>query len=135
MMVAMLAERLSGTRAVARAVAGEGAADLEPTVRRWLALARKEPRPINELNRFVARLAKFSRAEIRKMRWRIVTEPGPAGDRQAESVSRGISPSRIEKPAVAAALLLCRHPCRQKRDQSRLPYPTAVSLDLRRVSL
>jgi hypothetical protein len=52
-------------------------------VRRWLALARKEPRPINELNRFVARLAKFSRAEIRKMRRRIVTENGPAGDRQA----------------------------------------------------
>jgi hypothetical protein len=82
-MVAMLAERLSGTRALARAVAGEGDADLEPTVRRWLALARKEPRPINELNRFVARLAKFTRAEIRKMRRRIATEPGPAGDRQA----------------------------------------------------
>jgi hypothetical protein len=82
-MVAMLAERLGGTRALARAVAGEGDTDLEPTVRRWLALARKEPRSINELNRFVARLAKFSRAEIRKMRRRIVTEPGPAGDRQA----------------------------------------------------
>jgi hypothetical protein len=81
-MVAMLAERLGGTRALARAVAGKAATDLEPTVRRWLALARKEPRAINELNRFVARLATFSRAEIRKMRGRIVTEPSPAGGRQ-----------------------------------------------------
>jgi hypothetical protein len=62
--------------------AGEGDTDLEPTVRRWLALARSEPWPIGDLNRFVARLAKFSRAEIRKMRRRIVVEPGPADDRQ-----------------------------------------------------
>ena len=53
------------------------------TERTHRSLARKEPRPINELNRFVVRLAKFSRAEIRKMRRRIVTEPGPAGNRQA----------------------------------------------------
>ena len=78
----MLAERLSGTRALARAMAGSGEADLEPTVRRWLALAKVEPRPVGELNRIVARLAKFSRAEIRKMRGRIVTEPSPAGGRQ-----------------------------------------------------
>jgi hypothetical protein len=82
-MVVMLAERLGGTRALARAVAGEGDADLEPTVRRWLALSISEPRPIGDLNRIVAHLAKFSRAEIRKMRRRILMEPGPAGDRQA----------------------------------------------------
>jgi hypothetical protein len=82
-MVAMLAERYGGTRALARAMAGEGGSDLEPTLRRWLALARVEQRPIDELNRIVARLAKFSRAETRELRRRIVTEPGPAGDRQA----------------------------------------------------
>jgi hypothetical protein len=40
-------------------------------------------RPIGDLNRGVARLAKFSRAGTRKMRRRIATESGPAGDRQA----------------------------------------------------
>jgi hypothetical protein len=82
-MVAALAERCGGARALARAMAGEGETDLEPTVRRWLALAGNEPRPIGDLNRFLACLAKFSRSEIRKMRRRIVTEAGPAGDRQA----------------------------------------------------
>jgi hypothetical protein len=52
-------------------------------VRRWLGLAHDELRPIGDLNRIVARLAKFSRSETRKIRRRIVTEPGPAGDRQA----------------------------------------------------
>jgi hypothetical protein len=107
-MVAMLAERLRGTRALARAVAGEGDADLEPTVRRWLALSRKELRPINELNRFVARLAKFSRAEIRKMRRRIVTEPGPAADRQLVvahlSLAHGAAKSPILAPEETLAL-------------------------------
>jgi hypothetical protein len=82
-MVAMLAERCGGARALARAMTGEGDTDLEPTVRRWLALSGSELRPIGDLNRIVARVAKFSRAETRKMRRRIVTEPRPAGDRQA----------------------------------------------------
>ena len=55
----------------------------EATVRRWLALGQSEPRSILELNRIGARLAKFSRSEIRKLRRRIRTESGPAGDRQA----------------------------------------------------
>jgi hypothetical protein len=38
---------------------------------------------IGDLNLIVAPLAKFSRFETRKMRRRIVTEPGPVGDRQA----------------------------------------------------
>jgi hypothetical protein len=100
-MVAMLAERLSGTRALARAIVGEGDADLEPTVRRWLALARKEQRPINELNRFVASLAKFSRAEIRKMRRRIDAEPGPAGDRQVVVAHLSLAHG-AQKPVVLA---------------------------------
>jgi hypothetical protein len=82
-MVAMLAERLGGNRALARALAEEGKADIEATMRRWLALAAGELRPITDLNRIVARLAKFSRAAIRKLRRRITTERGPAGDRQA----------------------------------------------------
>jgi hypothetical protein len=81
-MVAALAGRCGGVRALARAMAGEGDTDLEPTVRRWVALAASEPRPIGGLNRTVARLAKSSRGEIRKMRRRIVVEPGAAGDRQ-----------------------------------------------------
>jgi len=64
-------------------MAGEGETDLEATVRRWFALANAEPRPIGAQNAIVARLAKFSRSEIRKIRRRIATEPGPAGERQA----------------------------------------------------
>jgi hypothetical protein len=79
----MLAERLGGTRALARALTGEGTTDLEPTVRRWFTLAAGEPRPIADLNRIVARLAKFCRSEIRKMHRRIRTEAGPGGDRQS----------------------------------------------------
>jgi hypothetical protein len=81
--VGMLAERHGGARPLARAIAGENGPDLEPTVRRWLALGQTEPRSIVELNRTVARLAKFSRSEIRRRRRRIRSEPGPGGDRQA----------------------------------------------------
>jgi pimeloyl-ACP methyl ester carboxylesterase len=70
----MLTERHGGIRALARAMAGEGETDIEPTVHRWLALAKVEPRPIGELNIIVACLAKFSRAEIGKLRRRIATE-------------------------------------------------------------
>ena len=81
--VGMLAERHGGVRALARAMAGKDGPRLEATVRRWLALAPSEPRSIIELNRIVARLAKFSRSEIKKLRRRIRSESGPAGDRQA----------------------------------------------------
>jgi hypothetical protein len=58
-------------------------ADLEPTLRRWLSLDRRGPRPATELNPILARLSKFSRAEIKKARRRIHTEHGLVGDRQA----------------------------------------------------
>jgi hypothetical protein len=80
---AMLAERRGGARALARAMAREDGPGLEAAVRRWSALGQSELRSILELNRIVARLAKFSRSEIRKLRRRIRTESGPAGDRQA----------------------------------------------------
>jgi hypothetical protein len=82
-MAGLLAEAYSGIRALARAIAGEGGSNLEPTVRRWLALARDELHPIGDLNRMVGRLAKFGRWEIKKMRRRLRTAPGPTGDRQA----------------------------------------------------
>jgi hypothetical protein len=57
-------------------------------------------RSIFELNPIVARLAKFSRSEIRKLRRRIRSESGPAGDRQAVlayiSLLKG-----ADKPVVA----------------------------------
>ena len=81
-MVAQLADHFGSLRAIARALRGDGAGDLEPAVRRWLALGQGPLRPIGEINRIIARLAKFSRAELRKMRRRIRTEPGPTGDRQ-----------------------------------------------------
>jgi hypothetical protein len=81
--VEMLAERHGGVRALSRAMGGKDGRNHEPTVRRWLSLDPREPRPIIDLNRIVARLAKFSRSEIRKLRRRIRTESGPAGDRQA----------------------------------------------------
>ena len=81
--VGMLAERHGGVRALARAMARENGPGLEATVRRWLALGQSELRSIFELNPIVARLAKFSRSEIRKLRRRIRSELGPAGDRQA----------------------------------------------------
>jgi hypothetical protein len=79
----MLAERHGGVRALARAMARENGPGPEATVRRWLALGQSELRSILELNRIGARLAKFSRSEIRKVRRRIRSESGPAGDRQA----------------------------------------------------
>lgn len=48
-----------------------------------------------------ARLAKFSRAEIRNMRRRISAEPGPAGDRQTVLVHLSLLYS-AEKPMVLA---------------------------------
>jgi hypothetical protein len=80
--VRMLAERYGGMRALARAMAGKDGSDCEPATRRWLALARSEPRSINQLNPIVAHLAKFSRSETKKLRRRIRREAGPAGDRQ-----------------------------------------------------
>jgi hypothetical protein len=64
--VAILAERHGGVRALAKAISGENGPDLEPTVRRWLGLGQSELRSIRELNRIVARLARFSCLEIRK---------------------------------------------------------------------
>ena len=84
-MVALLANRFGSLRAFARALAGDGCADLEPAVRRWLALGQGTPRSIGEINRIIGQLAKFSRAELRKMRRRIHTEPGPTGDLKAFS--------------------------------------------------
>jgi hypothetical protein len=81
--VAALAKHYGGVRALARAMAKPGGADLEPTVRRWSDLAQSEPRSIVELNRIVSRLAKLSRAEIKKSRRRIRSESGSVGDRQA----------------------------------------------------
>jgi hypothetical protein len=98
-MVMSLAERCGGVRALARTMAGEGATDLEPTVRRWLALVGNEPRPIGELNRILARLAKFSRSEIRKTHRRSRTEPGAAGDRQAIVAHLSLGQG-AEKPSV-----------------------------------
>jgi hypothetical protein len=98
-MVAALAGRCGGVRALARAMAGEGVTDLEPTMRRWLALAGVDLRPIGDLNRIVARLAKFGRAEIRKMRRRSLTEPGPAGDRLAIVAHLSLAHG-VEKPVI-----------------------------------
>jgi hypothetical protein len=95
----LLAERYGGVRALARAVAAPDGSDCEPTVRRWLALARSEPRSIAELNRIIARLAKFSRSEIRKSRRRIRREPGPVGDRQAILAHVSLL-NGAEKPAL-----------------------------------
>jgi hypothetical protein len=100
-MVAMLAERRGGIRALARVMAGESETDLEATVRRWLALANAAPRPIGDQNAIVARLAKFSRSEIRKIRRRIVTEPGPAGERQAIVAYLSLAHG-TEKPVILA---------------------------------
>jgi hypothetical protein len=98
---AMLADRFGGVRPFARALAGEGGPDLEPTVRRWIALAERELRSINELNRISARLSRFSRGEGRKLRRRIAVEPGPAGDRQA-AMAHLLLLYGAEKPEVLA---------------------------------
>jgi hypothetical protein len=81
--VVMLIERHGGVRALARAMAGENRPDLEPTVRRWLALGQSELRSIIELNRIAVRLGKFSRFEIRKLHQRTRCDSGAVGDRQA----------------------------------------------------
>jgi hypothetical protein len=81
--VGMLAERYGGMRGLARAMAEKDGSDCEPATRRWLALARSEPRSIKQLNPIVARLAKFSRSETKKLHRRVRSESGPAGDRQA----------------------------------------------------
>ena len=78
----MLAERHGGLRALARKMVKPGGPDLESTMRRWLDLGRSELRPIGDLNCIIRRLAKFSRAEIRKLRRRVTTGSGPLGDRQ-----------------------------------------------------
>ena len=96
---AMLAERHGGVRALARAMARENGPGLEAAVRRWLALGQSELRSIIELNRIVARLAKFSRSEIKKSRRRIRGEAGPAGDRQAILAYISLL-SGAEKPVV-----------------------------------
>jgi hypothetical protein len=76
-------KQYGGVRALARAMAKHGEDNFESTLRRWLGLARSDPWSIVELNRIVSRLAKFSRAEIRKLRRRVTTGSGPHGDRQA----------------------------------------------------
>ena len=81
--VGMLAERYGGVRALARAIAGKDGRNYEPVTRRWLAIARSDPRSIKQLNPIVSRLARFSRSETKKLRRRIRSEAGPAGDRQA----------------------------------------------------
>src|ERR1700722_18347440 len=48
-------------------MAGQHGCDFEPAARRRLSLSLSGPRSIIELNRIVARLAKFSRSEIRKL--------------------------------------------------------------------
>jgi hypothetical protein len=104
--VAALAKHYGGVRALARAMAKPGGADVEPTVRRWRDLAQSEPRPIVELNRFVSRLAKFSRAEIKKSRPRI--RRGPVGDRQAvlahTSLLNGAAKPVVPTPEETLAL-------------------------------
>jgi hypothetical protein len=82
-MVAMIAGGIGGIRALGRAMAADTGADLEPTVRRWLALPTGEQRPIVYLNGIIAQLAKFSRSETRKMGRRIGADARPAGNRQA----------------------------------------------------
>jgi hypothetical protein len=81
--VGMLSERYGGVRALARGMAGQHGCDCEPAACRWLSRSLSGPRSIIELNRIVARLAKFSRSEIRKLHRRIRSDSGPAGERQA----------------------------------------------------
>jgi hypothetical protein len=97
--VEMLAERRRGVRALARAMAGKDGRNYEPTVRRWLSLDPSDPRPIIELNRIIARLSEFSRAELKKSRRRIQRVTDPAGDRQAVLAHISLL-SGTEKPLV-----------------------------------
>jgi hypothetical protein len=98
----MLAERQGGVRALARAMAAGDGSDNESMVRRWIALAQGELRLIIQLNRIVARLAKFSRAEIKMRRRRIQSEAGPVGDRQAILAHISLLHG-AEKPVVLTA--------------------------------
>jgi len=105
--VEMLAERHGGVRGLAGAMVGKDESDCEPATRRWRALARSEPRSINQLNQIVARLAKFSRTEITKLRRRIRSEAGPVGDLQAIlahiSLLNGAEKPVVPKPEEALA--------------------------------
>jgi hypothetical protein len=78
----LLAASVGGVRALARAMGSSEKIDLEPTLRRWIALGAGELRPIADLNWTTRRLARFSRAELRKRHRRFIVEPGPVGDRQ-----------------------------------------------------
>ena len=104
----MLAERHGGVRGLAREMAKQDGDNLESTLRRWLGLAQSEPRPIDELNRIVARLSKFSRTEIKKLQRRIRSEAGPAGDRQAIlahiSLLKGAEKPVVPKPEETLAV-------------------------------
>jgi hypothetical protein len=88
---------------------GGSETNFEAILRRWLALARGELRPIGDLNRIVACLAKFSRSEIKKRRRRIRTEPGVTGDRQA-IVGYWSLVYGAEKPALMAPEEVCALP-------------------------
>jgi hypothetical protein len=111
----ILVERYGGVRALARAMAKPGGPDLESTVRRWLGLARSEPRPIADLNRIVSLLAKFSRAEIRKMCRRVTTRSGPLGDRQAVLAYLSLL-SGAKKPVAPTPEEMLAFPSRPRRD-------------------
>jgi hypothetical protein len=111
----MLAEHHGGVRALARTMAKQDGDNPESTLRRWLGLARSEPRSIVELNRIVARLSKFSRTEIKKLGRRIRSQAGPVGDRQAIlahiSLLNGAEKPVVPKPEEV--LRIPGHPCRR----------------------
>jgi len=98
----------SDAAALAREIAGEADSDLEPTVRRWLALRQTKLREIGELNLITARLADFCRSAALKMRRLVVTELGPAGDRQAIvgylSLAHGADKPVVLRPEETLAL-------------------------------
>jgi hypothetical protein len=106
--VALFVAHQGGVRELARAIEVD-----EKTVRRWLALARGELRPIRETNSIIAKLAKFARSEIRAARRRITTVRGPEGDREAIlaclSLVHGTETPAILSPAETLAFpaVLC----------------------------
>jgi hypothetical protein len=104
----MLVECHGGIRALARAMADQVGSDCESAVRRWLALAQSEARSIIHLNPIVARLAKFSRSEIRKSHRRIRSQSGPVGYQQAVlahiSLLRGSQKPVVPTPEETLAL-------------------------------
>jgi hypothetical protein len=111
-----LAERYSGVRALARAIAGKHERNYESTVRRWLSLDPSKPSSVIELNRIVARLSTFSRTEIKKSHRRIHRVAGPAGDRQAvfayisllSGYDKPVVPTPEETLALPLVLVLAR---------------------------